>query len=37
MKILFKAKHTSGVRYMGVGKVESLGNSKIDGLPIFSH
>ena len=37
MKILFKAKHTSGVRYMGSEKVESLGNSKIDGLPIFSH
>ena len=37
MKILFKAKHTSGIRYMGSEKVESLGNSKIDGLPIFSY
>ena len=37
MKITFKAKHTLGVRYMGSEKVESLGNSKIDGLPIFSY
>lgn len=37
MKITFKAKHTLGVRYMGSEKVESLGNSKIDGFPIFSY
>ena len=37
MKILFKAKHTSGARYMGSENVEYIGNSKIDGLPIFSY
>jgi hypothetical protein len=37
MKILFKAKHASGARYMGSGKVEYLGKSRIDGFPIFSY
>jgi hypothetical protein len=37
MKILFKAKHTSGARYMGSENVEYIGKSKIDNFPMFSY
>ena len=37
MKIVFKAKHTNGVRYMGSENVEYIGKSKIDNFPMFSY
>ena len=37
MRIIFKAKHTLGVRYVGDKKVEAIGSSKIDGLPMFTY
>ena len=37
MKILFKAKHASGARYMGSENVEYIGKSKIDNFPMFSY
>jgi len=37
MRIIFKAKHTLGVRYLGDKKVEAIGSSKIDGFPLFSY